>query len=511
MKKYFLVYPRVFYPAIITIVLFITIVIVGGSAVEEFFKNIHRTVTKYTSWLFIVGVNLFVLASLWIAFGKYGRYKLGGENTKPEFSLVSWLSMLFSAGLGIGLLYYGVFEPISHYANPPMETFSESQKAIQSLTFTYLHWGVHGWAIYCVLGLALGYYTYNKKLPFSIRSIFFPLLGKKIYSIYGDMIDIIAVVATLFGVATSLGIGSTQLATGINYVFGIQAGIESQIVIIAFITLIATISVVTGLKKGILFLSQLNIILATLFLIIILFLSDTFGIIRIFIESSGMYFQRFIELSTWSSAFINPQWQNQWSIFYYAWWVAWAPFVGMFIARISKGRSLREFVFGVIAVPVFLSFFWFSTLGGSALLLEMETPGIISTDVLNDSSTAMFVFLKQFPWSIITSLMALIVVAIFFITSSDSGSLVIDSISTGGKLNPPIGQRILWAVTEGLVAIALLIGGGLSAMQAVNVSSGILFLLILFLVTYSLIRSVRRIHIEVSRKSQRVKKASTDF
>lgn len=505
MKKFFSIYPRVFYPAIVAIILFVFVAIAGGETVRIFFENTHKTITKYTSWLFILGVNLFVFICLWIAFGKYGNYKLGGENAKPEFRLISWLSMLFSAGMGIGLLYFSVFEPISHFTNPPMATYTDHENAIQALNFTFLHWGLHGWAIFCIIGLAIGYYTYNKKLPFSIRSIFFPLLGRKIYSIYGDIIDIVAVLATLFGVATSLGFGSTQIASGLNYLFGVESSLSSQIIIIIIITVIATISVVTGLKKGILFLSKMNMILATIFLVVIFFLTDTFQALRIFIESTGMYLQRFVELGTWSSSYVEPEWQNDWTIFYYAWWVAWAPFVGMFIARISRGRSFREFILGALFVPTFLTFFWFSTIGGSALMIELETPGIISNQVLNDNSTSMFVFLKQFPWSSVTSFFAILMVAIFFVTSSDSGSLVIDSISAGGKMDAAVGQRIIWALMEGAVAIALLVGGGLKAMQAANVSSGILFLFVLFLVTYSLIRSVRRIHREHVRRKTRSK------
>ncbi|MBT6160498.1 BCCT family transporter [Flavobacteriaceae bacterium] len=492
MKKYFAIYPRVFYPSFIFILLFVLLSVFGGEPVKLFFERVAHEVTATTGWIFILGVNFFVLFCLWAAFGKFGNKRLGGAQAKPEFSVFSWFSMLFSAGMGIGLLYFSVSEPITHFMKPPMEQLSVTKRAIQALDFTFLHYGLHAWAIYCIVGLALAYYTFNKNLPFSLRSIFFPFLGRKINTIYGDIIDIIAVVATLFGLATSLGFGARQIASGINFLFGIDAGVFTQIAIIIFITLIATLSVITGLKKGVLFLSRLNMVIAMLFLIFVLFLSDTIAVFQIFIESTGMYFQRFFELSTWSSSFEFSEWQNNWTIFYWAWWIAWSPFVGMFIARVSKGRTIREFVLGVLFVPTLMTFFWIAAFGGSALLLELQNSGVISTAVLEDSATSLFVFLKQFPLSSFTSIIGILMVSIFFVTSSDSGSLVIDSITSGGKLNAPVGQRILWALTEGAVAIALLIGGGLKAMQAASVSTGLLFLLVLFVICYSLFKSFRR-------------------
>ncbi|MEL0308711.1 MAG: BCCT family transporter, partial [Flavobacteriaceae bacterium] len=402
---------------------------------------------------------LFVVICLYIAFSKYGKHRLGGKHAKPEFTVFSWFAMLFSAGMGIGLLYFSVSEPITHFANPPIPVDSVKDRAIQALDFTFLHYGLHAWAIYCIVGLSLAYYGFSKKLPFSLRSIFFPVLGRKIFGKTGDVIDVIAVVATLFGLATSLGFGARQIATGLNYLFGVDPGQGTQISIIVIITLIATISVVTGLKKGVKFLSRLNLFIALIFLLSMLFLSDALSIVRIFVESTGQYFDRFIELGTFSSAYVDSAWQNDWTVFYWAWWIAWSPFVGMFIARVSKGRTVREFVLGVLLVPTLMTFFWISVFGGSALSLEIENPGLLSEIILNDSSTSLFVFLQEFPLPTLTSFLGIFMVAVFFVTSSDSGSLVIDSITAGGKLDAPVGQRILWALTEGAVAIALLLGG----------------------------------------------------
>jgi choline/glycine/proline betaine transport protein len=493
MKKHFDVYPRVFYPSLIFILAFVLLSILGGEPVRVFFDKTAYLVTESTGWLFILGVNLFVVICLYIAFSKYGKHRLGGKHAKPEFTVFSWFAMLFSAGMGIGLLYFSVSEPITHFANPPIPVDSVKDRAIQALDFTFLHYGLHAWAIYCIVGLSLAYYGFSKKLPFSLRSIFFPVLGRKIFGKTGDIIDVIAVVATLFGLATSLGFGARQIATGLNYLFGVDPGQGTQISIIVIITLIATISVVTGLKKGVKFLSRLNLFIALIFLVSMLFLSDALSIIRIFVESTGQYFDRFIELGTFSSAYVDSAWQNDWTVFYWAWWIAWSPFVGMFIARVSKGRTVREFVLGVLLVPTLMTFFWISVFGGSALSLEMENPGLLSEIILSDSSTSLFVFLQEFPLPALTSFLGIFMVAVFFVTSSDSGSLVIDSITAGGKLDAPVGQRILWALTEGAVAIALLLGGGLKAMQTASVSTGILFLFVIFVMVYSLLKSFKRL------------------
>ena len=505
MKKYFDVYPRVFYPSLIFILGFVFLSILGGEPVREFFNQTAFLVTESTGWLFILGVNLFVVICLYIAFSKYGKHRLGGKHAKPEFTVFSWFAMLFSAGMGIGLLYFSVSEPITHFANPPIPVDSVKDRAIQALDFTFLHYGLHAWAIYCIVGLSLAYYGFSKKLPFSLRSIFFPVLGRKIFGKTGDIIDVIAVVATLFGLATSLGFGARQIATGLNYLFGIDPGQGTQISIIVIITLVATISVVTGLKKGVKFLSRLNLFIALIFLTSMLFLSDALSIIRIFVESTGQYFDRFIELGTFSSAYADSSWQNDWTVFYWAWWIAWSPFVGMFIARVSKGRTVREFVLGVLLVPTLMTFFWISVFGGSALSLEMENPGLLSEIILNDSSTSLFVFLQEFPLPALTSFLGIFMVAVFFVTSSDSGSLVIDSITAGGKLDAPVGQRILWALTEGSVAIALLLGGGLKAMQTASVSTGILFLFVIFVMVYSLLKSFKRLK-HFKRKEDRIEK-----
>lgn len=500
MKKYFDIYPNVFFPSIVLILAFVIVAIFGGPEVLVFFNKAATTITTNTGWLFILGVNFFVVVCLWLAFSKYGKIRLGGKNAKPDFKIFSWFSMLFSAGMGIGLLYFSVSEPITHFSSHPLPTASVADQAIQALNFTYLHYGLHAWGIYCLVGLSLAYFSFNKHLPFSLRSVFFPIMGRKIFGIRGDIIDIIAVVATLFGLATSLGFGAKQIAAGLFYLFGISPGLNTQITIITVITLIATVSVVTGLKKGVRFLSRLNLIVALIFLIGAFLLSDSIKVLNIFVESTGNYFSTFLDVGTWSSAFIDQTWQSNWSIFYWAWWIAWSPFVGMFIARVSRGRTIKEFVLGVLLVPTGMTFLWISVFGGSALLLEVASPGLLSAPIAADSASSLFVFLKEFPFSSVTSVLGIFMVSVFFVTSSDSGSLVIDSITSGGKLDAPVGQRIMWALLEGVVAIALLVGGGLKAMQTASVSSGILFILILFVMCFSLLKSLKRKRLKREKK-----------
>ena len=503
MKKYFDIYPNVFVPSILLILAFVITAIFGGEPVLAFFDKAATAITTSTAWLFIIGVNFFVVVCIWLAFSKYGKIRLGGKGAKPDFKLFSWFSMLFSAGMGIGLLYFSVSEPITHFSTHPLPTATVADQAIQALNFTYLHYGLHAWGIYCIVGLALAYFSFNKKLPFSLRSVFFPIMGRKIFGLRGDLIDIIAVVATLFGLATSLGFGAKQIAAGLFYLFDIPSGLPTQIAIITIITLIATVSVVTGLKKGVRFLSRLNLIVALVFLVGAFLLSDSIKILNIFVESTGNYFSTFLDVGTWSSAFLDQGWQSDWSIFYWAWWIAWSPFVGMFIARVSRGRTIKEFVLGVLLVPTAMTFLWISVFGGGALLLEVATPGLLSEPIAADAASSLFVFLKEFPLSSATSVLGIFMVSVFFVTSSDSGSLVIDSITSGGKLDAPVGQRIMWALLEGIVAIALLVGGGLKAMQTASVSSGILFIIILFIMCYSLIKSLKR------KKAKRDKKLKT--
>ena len=491
-KKYFDIHAPVFYPSAIIILLFISLTLLIGKPMERVFDTVKTGMADNAGWFFVLAVNAMVAVALYFAFSRFGGIRLGGEKARPEFSTFSWFAMLFSAGMGIGLLFFSVAEPIFHYTNPPVAAIGEAEQARNAMKYTLLHWGLHAWAIYAIVGLALAFFTFNRKLPLTIRSVFYPLLGDRIHGTFGDVIDVVAVVATLFGLATSLGFGEQQVSSGLHHLFNWPDTRWMQVFLITVITLAATTSVVLGLDKGVRVLSIVNMRLGLLFLIAMLVLGETVYLMDTFIQTTGAYFQSILEVGSWTEAFDFREgggrgvWQNSWTLVYWAWWISWSPFVGIFIARISKGRTIKEFVLGVLLVPTLLTFLWFSVFGGSALYLELNGIGHIAQAVNENISTALFVMLEQYPLSFLTSILGIILVTSFFVTSSDSGSLVIDSITSGGKLDAPVGQRIFWALAEGAVAATLLIGGGLQALQTAALSTGLPFTVILLIMCYSL-------------------------
>jgi len=489
-KKYFDIHAPVFYPSSVIIVLFIALTLIIGKPMEDIFAQTTEGITNNAGWLLVMAVNIFLAVSLYFAFSKMGKIRLGGQNAKPDFSTFAWFAMLFSAGMGIGLLFFSVAEPIMHYSNPPRGAVNPVQQAQDAMKYTFLHYGLHAWAIYAMVGMSLAFFTFNKGLPLTLRSVFYPLLGERIHGLFGNIIDVVAVVATLFGLATSLGFGVQQVSAGLAHLFGTPDTVIMQVLLIAGITGMATISVVLGLDKGVRVLSELNMRLGLVFLIAMLILGPTVFLLDSFMQNTGAYLQELVSLGAWTETYEGTQWQNDWSVFYWAWWISWSPFVGMFIARVSKGRTVREFFLGVLLVPSILTFLWMSVFGGSALYLELN--GIANiTDAVNDNiATALFVMVEQYPLSIITSVIGILLVTSFFVTSSDSGSLVIDSITSGGKLDAPVGQRIFWAVSEGAVAATLLLGGGLKALQTAAISTGLPFTIVLLVMCYSLYKGL---------------------
>lgn len=485
-NKYFDIHAPVFYPAAVLILLFIVMTLVIGKPMEIIFDQVQAGISNNGGWFLVLSVNIFVIYAIYLAFSRFGNIRLGGKDAKPEFSTFAWFAMLFSAGMGIGLLFFSVAEPIFHFTNPPRATINEAATARNAMKFTLLHWGLHAWAIYALVGLSLAFFAFNKKLPLTIRSVFYPILGERIYGRFGDVIDVVAVVATLFGLATSLGFGVQQVTSGLSHLFGLPNTLWMQVFLIGIITLAATLSVVSGLHNGVRMLSEMNMRLGLIFLILLLILGPTVLLLDGFIQNTGAYLQSLLEIGTWTETYTQTTWQNAWTVVYWAWWISWSPFVGIFIARVSKGRTVKEFVLGVLLVPTLLSILWFSVFGGSALYLELNEIGNIAEAVNEDISTALFVMLEQFPLDFVTSIIGIVLVTSFFVTSSDSGSLVIDSITSGGKLDAPVGQRIFWAVTEGAVAATLLIGGGLQALQTAALSTGLPFAIILLIMCYSL-------------------------
>ena len=481
----------VFFTSSIFIIISIALTLIFKEQAETFFADLQDAVAENADWFFILAINIFFVFLLYLALGRFGKLRIGGQNAKPEFKTLSWFAMLFSAGMGIGLLFFSVGEPVMHFNSPPMAEAGTAAAAKEAMNFTFLHWGFHAWAVYALVGLSLSYFTYTRGLPLTIRSIFYPFLGDRIYGKIGDIIDIFAVLATLFGLATSLGFGVQQIASGLNHVFGLPDGTTTQIIIIAIITAIATGSVVLGVDKGVKVLSEWNMRIAVLLLILALILGPTIFIFRSFIENTGSYLFNFLEISTWSETFTNGDWQNDWTVFYWGWWIGWSPFVGMFIARISKGRTIREFILGVLLVPSLVTFFWMSAFGSVAIEQIMGGNDVISQAVNDDIATALFVFFQDYPLSMVINVVAVLLIAGFFITSSDSGSLVVDSLTSGGKIDAPVGQRIFWAVTEGTVAAVLLVGGGLQALQTATIVTGLPFAIILMVMCYSLYKGLK--------------------
>src|SRR6056297_4039315 len=472
---------------------------------EKVFDGIQNWISTNFGWFLVLVVNFFLFFILFIAFTKYGKIKLGGKNAVPEFSRGAWFAMLFSAGMGIGILFWSVAEPIFHFTSPPVGEGQTTEAAKEAMRTTFLHWGLHAWAIYSLVGLALAFFSFNRNMPLAIRSVFYPLLGDKVYRWPGDVIDVLAVVATLFGLATSLGLGVKQVSAGLAHLFNLPDTVTSQVILITLITLAATGSVIAGLSGGVKRLSQLNMYLGALFLLFMLLVGPSLFIFDSFVQNLGTYVQNFFELSSWTETYQQSDWQNGWTVFYWAWWISWSPFVGMFIARISRGRTLKEFVLGVLIVPSLLTFLWLSTFGGSAIFLELNSLADITTAVTDNVATSLYVLLEQFPISAVTSTVGVLLVTSFFVTSSDSGSLVVDSLTAGGKLDAPVPQRIFWALTEGAVAAVLLIGGGLGALQTAAVSTGLPFALILVILVWSLLKGLRKEHeglMEVQREKE---------
>ncbi|MCX2837384.1 BCCT family transporter [Salinimicrobium sp. MT39] len=481
----------VFFTSSIIIIISIALTLIFEEQAEGYFNAIQAFVSNNGGWFFVLCVNIYLIFVLYLAFSKFGNIKIGGKDAKPEFKTLSWFAMLFSAGMGIGLLFWSIAEPVTHFMNPPLTEGGTPAAAQEAMNFTFLHWGFHAWGIYALVGLSLAYFTYSHGLPLTIRSVFYPVLGDKIYGKRGDLIDIFAVLATLFGLATSLGLGVQQIAAGLAHVFGLDSGIITQVSLIAIITAIATISVVLGVDKGVKFLSEWNMRIAVLLLLLVVVLGPTIFIFQSFVQNTGSYFYSFLEISSWTESYTGNNWQNAWTVFYWGWWIAWSPFVGMFIARISKGRSIKEFILGVLVVPSLLTFFWITAFGSTSIQQALLGDQTIINAVDDNVATALFVYLEDFPFSVVLNIIGVILIAGFFVTSSDSGSLVVDSLTSGGKIDAPVGQRIFWAVAEGAIAAVLLIGGGLQALQTASIVTGLPFAFILLFMCYSLYIGVR--------------------
>lgn len=451
-------------------------------------------------WFFISAGNVFVLFCLLLVISPYGTIRIGGMNAQPEFSRPSWFAMLFAAGMGIGLMFWSVAEPLAYasgWYGTPLNVEANTPEAFKAaMGATMYHWGLHPWAIYAVVGLSLALFAYNFRFPLTIRSVFYPIFKERIWGFPGHVIDTLAVLATIFGLATSLGLGAQQAAGGLNFLFGIDLGVNVlEMIIIAFVTALATFSVIRGLDGGVKILSNLNMIIALILLIFIFFVSSPFELLSDLFKTGSDYVQYILPLSN-PVGRSDSDFYHGWTVFYWAWWISWSPFVGMFIARISKGRTVREFVTSVMIIPTLVTMVWMTVFGQTGLKQYADKTGELANGVSNASLT-LFQMLDQLPLSMISSLIAIVLVLVFFVTSSDSGSLVIDTITAGGKLEAPIAQRIFWAVAEGCIALALLYGGGkeaLKSLQAGAVSTGLPFTFVLIIMCVSLFLGLRRVY-----------------
>ncbi|WP_342652025.1 BCCT family transporter [Vibrio metschnikovii] len=498
------IHNRVFAVSGLAIIIFVFTTLIFREQVEPIFLYMRGWLTSHLDWFFMLSANIFVLVCLGLVVSPLGRVRIGGTDAVPDYSYAGWLAMLFAAGMGIGLVFFGVSEPMSHFSSslsgaaiedglrtdwaPLGGAMGDTEAARRlGMAATIYHWALHPWAIYALLALGLAIFSFNKGLPLTMRSIFYPLFGERVWGWTGHVIDILAVVATVFGLATSLGYGASQAATGLNFLFDVPLTDTTQVVLIIMITALALISVVAGLDSGVKRLSEINMGLAALLLLFIVVVGPTLAILTGFFDNLLAYVTYLPELAMpFGREDVN--YSQGWTAFYWAWWISWSPFVGMFIARVSRGRTVREFIVCVLLIPSTVCAFWMTAFGGTAIS-QYANDGYQAV-MGADLPVKLFAMLDAMPLASITSVIGIILVVVFFITSSDSGSLVIDTIAAGGKVNAPTPQRIFWCTFEGLVAIALMLGGGLAAAQAMAVTTGFPFTIVLLVATVSLIKGL---------------------
>lgn len=483
--------PPVFYTSAILITALVIFASVLPETAQSFFGDMQAWIVENVSWFYVLAVALILLSTLFMAASRYGDIKLGPDHSQPDYKSSTWFAMLFSAGMGIGLMFFGVAEPVMHFIAPPVGDPNTVQAAREAMKLTFFHWGLHAWAIYAVVALILAFFSYRHGLPLTLRSALYPLIGKRIYGPIGHAVDIFAIISTVLGIATSLGYGVLQINSGFNYLFGLPVGTNVQVFLIVAITALATLSVATGLDKGIRILSEINLSLAVILLVLVLMLGPTALLLKSFVENTGGYLSEIVSNTFNLFAYEPTDWLGGWTLLYWGWWLSWSPFVGMFIARVSRGRTIREFLTGVLLVPTGFTFMWMTVFGNTSINMIMNK-GITSlADQVNaDTSLALFAFLEHFPLSSVLSMVAVCMVILFFVTSADSGSLVIDMLASGGNTQTPLWQRIFWASSTGIVAITLLLSGGLGALQSATIASALPFSIILLVSIWGLFKAL---------------------
>lgn len=483
----------VFAIAVVIVLLFVLWGVVSPTGLAETSTNLLNLTTEKFGWFYLLATFSFLVFSLFLAFSKFGKIRLGEDTDRPEYSNRSWFAMLFSAGMGIGLVFWGAAEPLSHYISPPLGATPQSAEAARlAMRYSFFHWGLHAWAIYTVIGLAIAYFTFRKKRSSLISSTFYPLIGEKVNGPWGKAIDILAIIATVFGVATSLGLGTLQINGGLHQLINVPNHFGSQLTIIVIVTVLYLLSATTGLDKGIKFLSNTNLIIAAVLLVFVLFTGPTSFIFDVFTTTIGSYLQNLIQMSLTLTPFSQGSWIKSWTLFYWAWWIAWAPFVGMFIARVSKGRTIKEFVLGVLLVPSLFGFLWFAVFGGTALNLELFHNAKIAEAAQTDVTSALFNTLQQLPLGAILTAIATLLIIIFFVTSADSATFVLGMLSSKGTLNPPTKAKLVWGILQSATAAVLLLSGGLQGLQTASIIAAVPFSIIMVLMCYALYTSLQK-------------------
>lgn len=484
--------PQVFYPSAGLVLALVSLSFFAPVQTQMLFGAAKSWAANEAGWFTVLSVAGFLVFVVALGFSSLGRFKLGPDHSSPDYSYTTWFAMLFAAGMGIGLMYFGVAEPVMHFAKPPVGDPETIAAARQAMRITFFHWGIHAWAIYAVVALSLAYFGYRHGLPLRIRSALYPLIGERIYGPIGHAVDTFAVLGTIFGLATSLGLGVIQINSGIHYLFGAPVGTGVQVMLIAGITVIATASVFSGLDRGVRRLSEFNIILAVALLMFVLATGPTVHLLQAFVQNTGMYVSNVFSMTFNLYAYEPTNWIGGWTLFYWGWWIAWSPFVGMFIARISRGRTIREFVIGVLLVPLGFTFLWMTIYGNTALhMILVDGASTLVDAVSADSSVAIYSFLERLPLSGVTSAVATLLVIVFFVTSADSGALVIDMLSSKDDGESPVWQRIFWSLLVGAIAIALLVTGGLTALQAGTIAAALPFTVVMILACVGMLRAMR--------------------
>ncbi len=482
----------VFFTAAIFTLLLVAFAIIAPKAAQDLFESMQAWILGNASWFYILAVAVILLAVAFLAISRYGDIKLGPDHSEPDYRNFTWFAMLFSAGMGIGLMFFGVAEPVMHFLSPPVGEGGTVAAARESMKITFFHWGLHAWAIYAAVALTLAFFSFRHGLPLTLRSALYPLIGNRIHGPIGHAVDIFAIIGTVLGVATSLGLGVAQMNSGLNHLFGVPVGVSAQVVLIIVTCGLATLSVASGLDRGIRFLSEANMVLAVILLLFVLIAGPTVFLFQTFVQNTGAYLSDLVNKTFNLYAYEPTDWLGGWTLFYWGWWIAWSPFVGLFIARISRGRTIREFVCGVLLVPAGFTLFWMTVFGNTAIryILVGGEQGLAQA-VEADSSLALFAFLELLPWSNVISVFAIAMVAVFFVTSADSGALVVDLLASGGADRTPVWQRIFWSLSMGAVAIALLLADGLTALQTATIASALPFSIILLLSLWGLFKALK--------------------